>query len=333
MAGRRGIYGGGSGGSNINTVLLQNQRLPCSSSSEPLDSLFISGSSPSFLGSGSMVSFKDVNKENSRSDRLFFRSFDQEENRDEDLELEEYFHQPEKKRRLTAHQVHFLESSFEMENKLEPERKIQLAKDLGLQPRQVAIWFQNRRARWKTKQLEKDYEVLQTSYDSLKTDCDNLLKEKDKLKAEVDHLTDKLLLKEKGTGNSDSSGSNNQSKAPPQEPVSDSVSEGEVSKVAIVACKQEDLSSAKSDVLDSESPHCNDGGHSYLLEPGDSSNVLEPDQSDLSQDEEDNLSNNLLPPPSYGFLKIEDADCPDPPANSCYFGFPVEDQTFGFWSY
>ena len=103
-----------------------------------------------------MVSFEDVHRTN-RASRSFFRTFDQEENGDEDLD--EYFHQPEKKRRLTVDQVQFLEKSFEVENKLEPERKIQLAKDLGLQPRQVSIWFQNRRARWKTKQLEKDYDA------------------------------------------------------------------------------------------------------------------------------------------------------------------------------
>ncbi|KAA8540926.1 hypothetical protein F0562_024936 [Nyssa sinensis] len=332
MASRRVVYGGGSNGSNMNTVLLQNQRFPCSSS-EPLDSLFNSGSSPSFLGSRSMVSFEFVNKGNSRSDRSFFHSFEQEENGDEDLE--EYFHQPEKKRRLTADQVQFLERSFEVENKLEPDRKIQLAKDLGLQPRQVAIWFQNRRARWRTKQLEKDYEALQANYDSLKADYDNLLKEEEKLKAEVLQLTDKLLVKEKGTGNLDLSETNKQCKTLPQEPCADSVSEGEVSKVMIMPCKQEDLSSAKSDVFDSESPHYTDGGvnHSPLLEPGDSSYVFEPEQSDLSQDEEDNLSNSWLPPPSYGFPKIEDADYPSPPTNSCYFGFPVEDQAFGFWSY
>ncbi|KAM1135198.1 hypothetical protein TB2_044195 [Malus domestica] len=58
------------------------------------------------------------------------------------------------------------------------------AKDLGLQPRQVAIWFQNRWARWKTKHLEKDYEVLQANYNNLKANCENLSKENDKLKAE-----------------------------------------------------------------------------------------------------------------------------------------------------
>lgn len=115
--------------------------------------------------------------------RSVFQQYEHEDNCDE--ELDEYFHQPGKKRRLTADQVQFLEKSFDLENKLEPERKILLAKDLGLQPRQVAIWFQNRRARWKTKQLEKDYDVLQANYNSLKADCDSICKENDKLKAEV----------------------------------------------------------------------------------------------------------------------------------------------------
>ncbi|KVH97736.1 Helix-turn-helix motif-containing protein [Cynara cardunculus var. scolymus] len=66
----------------------------------------------------------------------------------------------EKKRRLKMEQVKTLERNFELGNKLDPERKMQLAKALGLQPRQIAIWFQNRRARWKTKQLEKDYDIM-----------------------------------------------------------------------------------------------------------------------------------------------------------------------------
>ena len=96
--------------------------------------------------------------------------------------------QPGKKRRLTSEQVQFLERNFEVENKLEPERKVQLAKELGLQPRQVAIWFQNRRARFKTKQLEKDYGVLKASYDRLKGDYESLVQENDKLKAEVKRI-------------------------------------------------------------------------------------------------------------------------------------------------
>lgn len=133
-----------------------------------------------------MVCFEDARGGNG-SNRSFFGSYDHEDNGDDDLD--EYFHQPEKKRRLTAEQVQFLEKSFEVDNKLEPERKTQLAKDLCLQPRQVAIWFQNRRARWKTKQLEKDFDALQGRYDSLKADYDNLLKEKNELKAEVEHFS------------------------------------------------------------------------------------------------------------------------------------------------
>ena len=72
-----------------------------------------------------------------------------------------------------------------MENKIEPERKTQLARDLGLHPRQVAFWFQNWRSRWKTKQLEREYDILKSSYDTLREEYDNLLKEKEKLRSEV----------------------------------------------------------------------------------------------------------------------------------------------------
>ncbi|PPD68327.1 hypothetical protein GOBAR_DD34792 [Gossypium barbadense] len=68
---------------------------------------------------------------------------------DEEDSLEEGGQATEKKRRLSMHQ-----------------------------PRQVAIWFQNRRAHWKTKVLEKDYAMLKANYDALKLDHDNLEKEK-----------------------------------------------------------------------------------------------------------------------------------------------------------
>lgn len=95
--------------------------------------------------------------------------------------------QLEKKRRLTFDQVRALEENFGMENKLEPERKMQLAKELGLRPRQVAVWFQNRRARFKTKQLERDYEALAQDYKRLKADYEQVLGEKNNLRAEVHH--------------------------------------------------------------------------------------------------------------------------------------------------
>ncbi|XP_076906916.1 homeobox-leucine zipper protein HAT5-like [Bidens hawaiensis] len=131
------------------------------------------------------------NTEESSKKRPFMSSFD-------DMMEEEYYDEQlmEKKRRLSPEQVHMLEMSFKEENKLEPERKTELAKKLGLQPRQVAVWFQNRRARWKTKTLERDYNRLKSCYDILTSDYESIVKETKKLKAEVVSLTDKLQSKE-----------------------------------------------------------------------------------------------------------------------------------------
>ncbi|CAK9163287.1 unnamed protein product [Ilex paraguariensis] len=98
----------------------------------------------------------------------------------------------EKKRRLSVEQVKALEKNFEVENKLEPERKVKLAQDLGLQPRQVAVWFQNRRARWKTKQLERDYGLLKANFDALNHNYDTLQHENEALLKQIRELKSKL---------------------------------------------------------------------------------------------------------------------------------------------
>ncbi|GER27322.1 homeobox-leucine zipper protein family [Striga asiatica] len=98
----------------------------------------------------------------------------------------------EKKRRLSVDQVKALEKHFEVENKLEPERKVKLAHELGLQPRQVAVWFQNRRARWKTKQLERDYGLLKANYDGLNLDFHKLQRDNQALIKEIEELKSKI---------------------------------------------------------------------------------------------------------------------------------------------
>ncbi|XP_022934435.1 homeobox-leucine zipper protein HAT5-like [Cucurbita moschata] len=146
------------------------------------------GGDPVLRGGRTMMS---MTMHESPKGRPFFRSPD-------DLYDDEYYDEfyPEKKRRLTHDQVQMLEKSFDEDNKLEPERKSQLAKKLGLQPRQVAVWFQNRRARWKTKQLERDYDVLKASYDLLLSNYDSVIKENADLKSQVASLTEKCLAKE-----------------------------------------------------------------------------------------------------------------------------------------
>lgn len=114
-------------------------------------------------------------------------SFSGVDNGDEDLS-DDGSHVGERKRRLSMEQVKTLEKNFELGNKLEPERKMQLARALGLQPRQIAIWFQNRRARWKTKQLEKDYDLLKRQFDGIKSDNDSLQAQNKKLQSEISIL-------------------------------------------------------------------------------------------------------------------------------------------------
>uniref|UniRef100_A0A7N0TX38 Homeobox-leucine zipper protein n=1 Tax=Kalanchoe fedtschenkoi TaxID=63787 RepID=A0A7N0TX38_KALFE len=106
-------------------------------------------------------------------------------NGEEDLSDDGLSHGGEKKRRLNIEQVKTLEKTFEQGNKLEPERKMQLARALGLQPRQIAIWFQNRRARWKTKQLEKDYNILKRHFDAVKAENESLIAQNQKLHSEI----------------------------------------------------------------------------------------------------------------------------------------------------
>ncbi|RRT61920.1 hypothetical protein B296_00005971 [Ensete ventricosum] len=72
-----------------------------------------------------------------------------------------------KKRRLSDEQVRFLEMSFRDERKLASGRKAHLAKELGLDGNQVAVWFQNRRARHKNKQLEETYLKLKLEHEAV----------------------------------------------------------------------------------------------------------------------------------------------------------------------
>ncbi|XP_059308559.1 homeobox-leucine zipper protein ATHB-54-like [Lycium ferocissimum] len=298
-----------------NGFLLPNESL--SPPSKVLDSLWVSNNSPIFHGSASMVNFDETRGERGKK-RSFFPQLDNKENITNEDDYEVCFHQTEKKiRRLSPKQVQFLEKSFEVENKLEPERKVQLANEIGLQPRQVAIWFQNRRARYKTKQLEKDYDVLKASFDKLKDDYDCLFKENETLRNEVHLLKEKLLNKVNDEENSEQNNPISPLDVEADNPI------GVTKILAMVVCKQEDASSAKSDILDSDSPR---GNYTSFFEPTtDSSNVFETEAlSDFSQEDDNLISKSLLP--TLCFPKLEEDHLP---LNSSNLGF---DQSW-FWHY
>ncbi|KAK1272140.1 Homeobox-leucine zipper protein HAT14 [Acorus gramineus] len=107
------------------------------------------------------------------------RSVDGEERSDED----DGETAAKKKLRLSKEQSAVLEESFREHNTLNPDQKqkLVLAKKLNLKPRQVEVWFQNRRARTKLKQTEVDCELL-------KKCCKNLTEENRRLQRELIEL-------------------------------------------------------------------------------------------------------------------------------------------------
>ncbi|XP_039824256.1 homeobox-leucine zipper protein HOX7-like [Panicum virgatum] len=75
----------------------------------------------------------------------------------------------------------FLEDSFKEHSTVTPRQNSDIASQLNLGPRQVAIWFQNRRARTKLLQTKEECE-------NLKRGCAALTQENRRLQGEVAEL-------------------------------------------------------------------------------------------------------------------------------------------------
>ncbi|KAK4767480.1 hypothetical protein SAY86_015230 [Trapa natans] len=72
-----------------------------------------------------------------------------------------------KKMKLSKEQSSFLEQSFIQHQTLGSSEKVAIAELLSLHPRQVEVWFQNRRARTKLKKVEEDCAYLRRQCKSL----------------------------------------------------------------------------------------------------------------------------------------------------------------------
>eukprot|EP00253_Pinus_taeda_P001932 PITA_01932 len=88
-----------------------------------------------------------------------------------------------KKLRLSREQCGLLEESFKKNRAPESKQKQELALQLNLRPRQVEVWFQNRRARKKLKQIKVDCEVMKRYNEALADENRKLQMELEKLKA------------------------------------------------------------------------------------------------------------------------------------------------------
>nr|XP_043630750.1 homeobox-leucine zipper protein ATHB-7-like [Erigeron canadensis] len=103
--------------------------------------------------------------------------------------------------RFSDEQIQFLEYMFETQSRPELRMKQQLANQIGLQPRQVAIWFQNRRARSKSRQTKQEYDNLKHTYETLASKSESLKEENQDLLTQLHMLRDLAKTQEGGITN------------------------------------------------------------------------------------------------------------------------------------
>ncbi|KAJ1700101.1 hypothetical protein LUZ63_008613 [Rhynchospora breviuscula] len=139
------------------------------------------GQIPEALSSSSIIKSSEAQSKNHMANNSLFGA---------EMTTEKEDGTARKKLRLSQEQAAFLEESFKAQSTLNPKQKLALAKQLNLRPRQVEVWFQNRRARTKLKKTEMDYEYL-------KRCCQMLTLENKRLQREVAEL--RLLRKNGAT--------------------------------------------------------------------------------------------------------------------------------------
>ncbi|KAJ9158690.1 hypothetical protein P3X46_024251 [Hevea brasiliensis] len=152
---------------------LDVNRLPAVEEAE--DGAALSSSPPNSAASSFQMDFSIYSKNGNQEtevERASSRASDEDDNGN-----------TRKKLRLSKEQSAFLEESFKEHSTLNPKQKLALAKQLNLRPRQVEVWFQNRRARTKLKQTEVDCEYLKRCCETLTEENRRLHKELQELRA------------------------------------------------------------------------------------------------------------------------------------------------------
>ncbi|CAI5460657.1 unnamed protein product [Closterium sp. Yama58-4] len=93
-----------------------------------------------------------------------------------------------KRPRFAEDQLAHLEAHFAVEQELTPASKKQLAARLGVKPRQVCVWFQNRKVRQRTRERETELESMQAAYAKLQATCRELQDDYELLKSDYQEL-------------------------------------------------------------------------------------------------------------------------------------------------
>ncbi|GJP36149.1 hypothetical protein CLOM_g20669 [Closterium sp. NIES-68] len=93
-----------------------------------------------------------------------------------------------KRPRFHEDQLAHLEAHFAVEQELTPASKKQLAARLGVKPRQVCVWFQNRKVRQRTRERETELEGMQEAYAKLQAQCRELQDDYELLKSDYQEL-------------------------------------------------------------------------------------------------------------------------------------------------
>ncbi|GMH09189.1 hypothetical protein Nepgr_011029 [Nepenthes gracilis] len=126
---------------------------------------------PPMIPSGVLLRGKEEMESMSGSEQIEALSGNEQET-DEQQQQSQQQQPPKKKRyhRHTARQIQEMEALFKECPHPDDKQRLKLSQELGLKPRQVKFWFQNRRTQMKAQHDRTDNVILRTENDALKNE-------------------------------------------------------------------------------------------------------------------------------------------------------------------